>query len=96
MRRKLAHRTVAYAITPFPPQPAERTMRDGDTIARFHCPRCQGTTAQLEVEAAPAKGAGPQPALPNLVECQCGQPHAGRPENAPAWGCGGFWNEFDG
>lgn len=85
---------MAYAITPFPSQPAERPRCDG--VARFRCPRCQGTTALQVTDAAPAKGAAPASALPNLVECHCGQPHAGRPENAPAWGCGGFWNELDG
>jgi hypothetical protein len=93
--RRPGHRTVDYAVTPFPPQPGERTVRDDDTVVSFRCPRCQGVTAQLDVDVAPAKGRSPEPVLPHLVECQCGQPHAGRPENAPAWGCGGYWNQLD-
>jgi hypothetical protein len=90
------HEPVDYALTPLLPVPAVRSEQDGETIARFRCPRCAGVTAQLEwMDVATAKGSrsSSEPA-PNLVECQCGQPHPGRPDNAPAWGCGGYWNEL--
>ncbi|MHA5051354.1 hypothetical protein [Streptomyces sp. SD15] len=95
------HEPVDYALTALPPQSATLTNHDGETIARFRCPRCQGRTAQLVTDVLPGKGVLPwtraaAPAVPgpNLVECQCGQPHSGRPENATTWGCGGYWNEL--
>ncbi|MEU8819446.1 hypothetical protein [Actinoplanes sp. NPDC048796] len=95
------HQPVEYELVPQPPQPSTRVRRDDETVVLSTCPRCLGPMAQLDGEAAPAKGIRfPRrhtavPAWePDVVECQCGLPHPGRPENAPAWGCGAFWNEL--
>jgi hypothetical protein len=96
------HVDVDYELAPQPPQYSDLVRRDDERILVFECPRCHGPTAQLDGDAAPGKGLrlwGRAPAAavpePNVVECQCGMPHPGRPENAPAWGCGAFWNEQD-
>ncbi len=76
--------------------PVEVRVTPGDAFRVVDlCPRCRGTTVK-DFRFVPPQGAPPQHAkLPSvdggLMQCDCGEPHDGRPATERRQGCGHSW-----
>jgi hypothetical protein len=93
------HQDCDFSPESLAPQPAENVSPSGDrgVVRRWRCPRCQGVTSRRDTRVAPGKGSGESavasiPADRVVVECDCGRPHHGRPDNVFRRGCGAYWH----
>jgi hypothetical protein len=78
----------------------EHESRYGDVRIIGICPMCRGRTTFTLALGVPDASKGerdrsgvqvPVDAPPPMIWCDCGFPHANRPESAPDLGCGASW-----